>query len=115
MSWHTIPGWPDYQINEKGQVRNIRGCLLTPVRANGGGGFYLCRPGQKVKMSKVALLALAFPPAPPPEPVKPSKPETHPEGGKQSEVQKPKRRCATCKRPTHDYRCPACWKKLRGE
>jgi hypothetical protein len=26
----------------------------------------------------------------------------------------PTRRCATCGKPTTDYRCPACWIKLRG-
>jgi predicted amidophosphoribosyltransferase len=27
----------------------------------------------------------------------------------------PKRKCVTCKKPTDDWRCPVCWKKIRKE
>ena len=119
MSWHAIPGWPDYQINERRQVRNTRGYLLTPTRA---GVFYLWRSGQKEKVTGAELWELAFfpplyepPPEPAPEPAKPHKSGTALDIKTQREVDRPKRRCATCKRPTHNYRCDACWRKLRGE
>ncbi len=65
MEWRCIPGWPGYQINERGRVRTVYRYGMTP---NKSGTYLLTRDGQREKVAMSELLALAFPPAPEPAP-----------------------------------------------
>jgi len=114
MTWRSIPGWPRYEVSEKGGVRTSGGYCLTPVAK---GVFQLWRSGKRIRVSAAALVALAFttpkPDAPTSSP-KPHKTWKTPEMREQQEAERPKRRCHDCGMPTHNYRCPACWEKVRG-
>lgn len=58
MSWRDIPGFPGYQINERGTVRKNTGYVLS----RRGNGYSLWQDGQRRWVSARALRHAAFPP-----------------------------------------------------
>lgn len=58
MSWRDIPGFPGYQINERGTVRKNTGYVLSRK----GNGYSLWQDGQGQWVSAHALRHAAFPP-----------------------------------------------------
>lgn len=52
MTMRPIPGYPEYQVNEMGQVRGRRGWILSPGD-NGNGYLYVClRPNGGVPVCR---------------------------------------------------------------
>lgn len=75
MEWRGIPGWPGYQINQRGRVRTVNGYGMTVTKA---GIYLLTRDGGREKVAMSELLALAFPPAPEPAPAPAPEPALEP-------------------------------------
>lgn len=114
-----IEKYPAYEINRQGEVRNrIRGTLLTMQYSSAGTAYYALN---HINARVHTLLSLAFGtdvaveagyPAPVrrkavKESLKPV-PRTRAHNGVY------KRKCHDCGRPTHNYRCGACWYAIRG-
>lgn len=60
--WKAIPAFPDYEINEVGDVRRIKtGRIVRPtVNQQGNAMIGLSRDGEQYKRSLALLVALAF-------------------------------------------------------
>lgn len=72
--WRSIPGWPEYQVSENGNVRRIGaatgavvGRILRPLQNRTTGYLSVClsRPGTSLRIDIHRLVALAFLGAPP--------------------------------------------------
>lgn len=135
MEWRDVPGYPGYQVSARGGLRTSTGYVL-PRR---GKRYALHRSGVITRLTPGDLLALAWPsvestpepqmpppdagagsssPAPEVAPAGPEaarhKSQTRPRGGIRMYGARPKRHCHDCGRPTNNYRCDACWARLRG-
>ena len=139
--WRPVPGFPRYEINSRGRVRTLSGyvmpgngktCLLTQ-----DGRRVRVRIVDIVAMA-FRPMATPEPPAPAfiPEDVPvffekglpghiaqedkmvrkaaPRKKRQVASSGRARQHSRHTRSCTTCGRPTSDYRCAACWVKLRG-
>lgn len=64
--WKTIPGFPDYEVSEHGQVRHGTR-YLTAERVHGSGRkrFSLSKNGRNYRVQAARLVALAFIGGPP--------------------------------------------------
>lgn len=126
MKWHNIPGFPGYQISESGKARTVRGHELAHYGRRDR-GYYLYRDGERVRIPAAELLklALAATEAAPAKLIpqaavslekRRARAARQRQGEKQADARhNPNmRKCATCGKPTVNYRCDACWKKIRG-
>ena len=140
QDWRPIPGFPGYaccrSTRARVLVRNSYGYILTPLRGEEAGCYRLVGPWGVAVRSREDLLALAFPE----EQREPEREcvvcgiaftpqqhnQTHCPACSRKVAQKngvylnskragtSQRRCHDCGKPTTDYRCPACWDKLRA-
>jgi len=69
LEWRCIPGWPEYQVSEDGNVRRVGaasgavvGRTLRPLRNKTTGYLSVClsRPGTTLRIDIHRLVALAF-------------------------------------------------------
>lgn len=127
MEWRDVPGYPGYQVSERGGLRTGTGYVL-PRR---GRRYSLHRAGQVVRLEPEELMALAWPvikdlpdsvpPASEPSLTEPAAPPregakgpAQPRGKIRRFGNRETRRCHDCGKPTNNYRCDACWARLRG-
>lgn len=111
-----VPGFPGYHINREGICLGRSGRPLQVHRPDGpAGGSYAVG---NTSVSVARLLDLAFGTGaavaagyPEPKPVEPGR---RPRAAVRNFGTHASRRCHDCGRPTNNYRCPACWKRLRG-
>ncbi len=116
---------PGYEINRYGQVRNAR--TKRPVKERQHPAsfniIYVACAGVSSQVN--VLLEETFGPGaaqaaglPPPDMDKVSKSRARAQQNgyvsRRESATGSRRHCATCKKPTTDYRCPACWIKVRG-
>lgn len=129
MEWRDIPGYPGYMINAKGRVRTRNGYSIS---RSARGIYQLTRNGERERVAVADLIALAFPPVPGPAQAETSLEallvqavhEMEPEPAalearsyktsQKKQYGSAKRKCASCGRPTVNYRCSKCWEKIRG-
>lgn len=119
--FRPIPGYPGYGIDRKGNVFGKRGRLLKPDQ--NGGYLLIDANGRMARPSVGAIMQAVWPEAAPAKMAMPadrpkqtarheakSKPQAKPKA-----QAKMRRKCHDCGKPTADYRCPECWKKLLRE
>lgn len=111
-----VPGYPGYHINREGIGLGRSGRPLKVHRPEEpAGGSYAVG---HTSVSVARLLELAFGPGaavaagfPAPKPVDAKR---RARTGVRHFGTHASRHCHDCGRPTNDYRCPACWARLRG-
>ncbi|MBD5416980.1 MAG: hypothetical protein HDR50_04830 [Desulfovibrio sp.] len=64
MEWRDVPGYPGYQVSERGRLRKSSGYEL----GRRGTRYVLSRGGVLVRLTPRELIALAWPPEPKPAP-----------------------------------------------
>lgn len=64
MEWRDVPGYPGYQVSERGKLRKTSGYEL----GRRGTRYVLSRGGVLVRLTPQELIALAWAPEPRPEP-----------------------------------------------
>lgn len=140
MEWRPIPNWPEYEISERGAIRRadtgyrltVRGLHATLSR-----GGVLCR----VHVAQARDAAFAREPEIEAEPAALAAPTANPEVARDVLPEEttgasadqapgplprrrrealpgraaPRRHCHDCGKPTANYRCPACWRRVRGD
>lgn len=111
-----VPGYPGYHINREGVCIGPKGLPLTLIRPEGPcGGNYILRGiytpiGRVLDMTfgEGAAIAAGYPAG------KPLDIRQQARAKMSNRCSRYERRCHDCGRPTNDYRCPACWARLRG-
>ena len=118
-----IPSIPSHEINRLGEVRRISDGKVSPWRvkhhSNESTSTYVwCQPAPKVKQVSRTLNVLLYEvfgegaatAVGLPEPRK----NTY-RRAKDEERSMYIRKCATCGRPTTNYRCSKCWSEIRSQ
>lgn len=127
-SFKPIPDFPAYQINREGSVRDNAGRVLTVKLTSGGKPFVSLRDGKQYRSRSInVLLFETFGPGaataaghaePDMKRVMAQRDLAHrPRSGKSlgdDARPGPSRKCHDCGKPTSNYRCDECWRKVRG-
>ena len=115
MEWIATASLPGYEINRSGDVRNAR--TRRPVQGQLTEGKTPFVQGtcqnKKSRAFVNVLLEEAFGPGAAAAAGYPTPSAIREQPGQNGGRAKP-RRCHDCGKPTHNYRCDACWRKRRG-
>lgn len=120
-TWRTCVGVPGYEINRRGDVRTVNTCRVLPQYYSGDQSVPYVRLGVRgnITTRKIHLLleetfgpgaaAAAGYPTPDLAQVRALRDAIQRRG-----LPRGSRTCHDCGKPTDNYRCNACWKRVRG-
>lgn len=122
-SFVQIPSIPTHEINRKGEVRRISDGKESPWRtkkhANQSMSTYVwLQPAPRLKQVSRTLNVLLFEVFGEGAATAVGLPEPRNTSFRRAKEKEPSlymRRCATCGRPTTNYRCTKCWSEIRSQ
>lgn len=114
----SLPGYPGFEINRAGAVRDAQGNLQFLYSKGAENVPYYRLPGHARRVNGLlytvfgsgAASAAGYPEPNPKQMAAARKPRLRREEVSSATP----RRCHDCGRPTANYRCDACWRKMRG-